>query len=135
MGYIEAKDPSIEDLNSIEESEQLKRYIHTFPNLIFTIFFEFRHYRHGRLIDKVQIARSFISKSLKMTPPVEKEDEFLSLLEKFFSFVLPQVYDAKALAIELAKRTRFLKDEIVTELLKEEEEKKAGSILGFYQCL
>ena len=33
-GYIEAKDPSITDLDYIEDSEQLKRYISTFPNVI-----------------------------------------------------------------------------------------------------
>ena len=43
--------------------------------------------------------------------PVENENEFYQLLEKFFSFSLPKVYDAKNLAIELAKRTRFLRDE------------------------
>lgn len=43
---------------------------------------------------------------------VEKETELLQLLEKFFSFSIPKVYNAKTLAIELAKRTRFLYEEI-----------------------
>ena len=43
----------------------------------------------------------------------------MNLFDKFFSFSLPKVYDAKTLAVELAKRTRFLKDEVVTEELKE----------------
>jgi len=33
-GYIEAKDPTVENLDRIEDTEQLKRYLHTFPNLI-----------------------------------------------------------------------------------------------------
>ncbi|MBI5874258.1 MAG: DNA methyltransferase, partial [Deltaproteobacteria bacterium] len=112
VGYIEAKAPTVEYLDQIEETEQLKRYLHTFPNLILTNFFEFRLYRNGALIDKVLIGRPYVAHKLKTVPPVEKEDDFLKLLEKFFSFTFPKVYDAKALAIELAKRTRFLKDEV-----------------------
>ena len=134
VGYIEAKDPKVEYLDQIETTEQLKRYLHTFPNLILTNFFEFRLYRHGTLIDKVLIARSYIAHKLKTTPPVEKEDDFVGLLEKFFSFSLPKVYDAKTLAVELAKRTRFLKDEVISQELREEENRGKGFILGFYEA-
>ena len=134
VGYIEAKDPKIENLDHIESTEQLKRYLHTFPNLILTNFYEFRLYRNGALIDRVQIGRPFIAHRLKMAPPVEKEPEFYNLLERFFAFSLPEVHDAKSLAIELAKRTRFLRDEVIAEQLVEEERKKSGYILGFYEA-
>lgn len=49
IGYIEAKDPSVEHLDPIETTEQLKRYRATFPNLILTNFYEFRLYRNGAL--------------------------------------------------------------------------------------
>ena len=39
VGYIEAKAPRTEDLRAVEDSEQLKRYRYTFPNLILTNFF------------------------------------------------------------------------------------------------
>jgi len=42
IGYIEAKRPGEENLQVISESEQLKRYRSTFPNLILTNFTEFR---------------------------------------------------------------------------------------------
>lgn len=134
IGYIEAKAPTIEDLDQIETTNQLKRYLHTFPNLILTNFFEFRLYRNGLLIDKSLIARPFIIHKLKTIPPVENESDFFSLLEKFFSFSLPNVYNAKTLAIELAKRTRFLKDEVIAEELKEVEAGGKGFILGFYEA-
>jgi len=38
VGYIEAKAPTVDNLDSKEDSEQLKRYRHTFPNLILTNF-------------------------------------------------------------------------------------------------
>jgi predicted helicase len=134
VGYIEAKSPTIEYLDQIETSDQLKRYLHIFPNLILTNFFEFRLYRNGALIEKVSIARPFILYKLKTIPSVENEPDFLKLLENFFSFSLPKVYDAKTLAMELAKRTRFLKDEVVIQELKEEESLGKGFISGFYEA-
>ena len=133
-GYIEAKDPSVENLDRIEDSEQLKRYLHTFPNLILTNFLEFRLYRNGKMTDKVTIGRPVILNKLKTAPPVEKESELLQLLEKFFDFSIPKVYNAKTLAIELAKRTRFLKDEVIAQELREEEETGKGFIQGFYEA-
>jgi hypothetical protein len=133
VGYIEAKAPTVEYLEQIETGEQLKRYRHTFPNLILTNFFEFRLYRNSTLIDKALIARPSVAHKLKTVPPVEKESEFISLLEKFFSFSLPNVYDARTLAIELAKRTRFLRDEVVGQELKEEGAER-NFISGFYEA-
>jgi len=134
VGYIEAKAPTVENLDFIERSEQLKRYRNTFPNLILTNFFEFRLYRHGILVNKALIARPFILHKLKMAPPVEKEPDFMKLIAEFYSFSLPKVYNAKNLAIELAKRTKFLKDEVITEELAEEERNGKGFILGFYEA-
>lgn len=133
-GYIEAKAPTVENLDRVEESEQLKRYLHTFPNLILTNFFEFRLYRNGTLTDKVLIGRPFVVHKLKTVPPVENEKDFLKLLERFFAFSLPRVYDARNLAVELAKRTRFLRDEVIAQELEEEERKRKGFILGFYEA-
>ena len=134
VGYVEAKAPTVENLDSIEVSEQLKRYRGTFPNLILTNFFEFRLYRNGVLVEKVLIARPFIVHKLKTIPPLEKESDFTKLMEAFYSFSLPKVYNAKNLAIELAKRTRFLKEEVIVEELAEEEKAGNGFILGFYDA-
>lgn len=133
-GYIEAKDPSIENLDRIEDTEQLKRYLHTFPNLILTNFLEFRLYRNGEMTDKVLIGRPVILNKLKTAPPLEKEKDLLQLFEKFFTFSIPKVYNAKTLAIELAKRTRFLKDAVIARELREEEEAGKGFIQGFYEA-
>ncbi len=130
VGYIEAKRPS-ENLDVVENSVQLKRYRGVFPNLILTDFYEFRLYRNGQLIDKVSIGRAFIAKKLKTVPPVENEAKFFALLNKYFSFTLPKVFTAGSLAAELAKRTRFLRDEVVTVEL-EEEQKGKGPLYGFY---
>ena len=134
VGYIEAKAPTIENLDYIETTDQLKRYRSIFPNLVLTNFFEFRRYRGGQLADRVSIGRPFVLHQLKTIPPIENQDKFLKLLGKFFDFSLPETYSAKSLAVELAKRTRFLKDQVVIEELREEEEKGGGFILSFYEA-
>jgi len=128
VGYVEAKDPSVTHLDEIETTEQLKRYLGIFPNLILTNFHEFRLYRKGEEIDRVLISRPLVARRIKVAPPVEKEEQFYQLLEKFFAFSFGAIKDAETLAEELAKRTRFLRDEIISEELKAGK----SDLLGFY---
>ncbi len=60
VGYVEAKKPTEERLDLIEESEQLQRYRATFPNLILTNYLEFRLYRDGQRVDTVLTARPMV---------------------------------------------------------------------------
>ncbi|MFQ5589282.1 MAG: DNA methyltransferase, partial [Nitrospiria bacterium] len=134
IGYIEAKPPTEENLGQVEQSEQLKRYRSTFPNLILTNYFEFRRYRDGDLVEKVEIAPPFVLNTLNILPPLKNEAAFFNLLEQFFSFSLPHSYTALTLAVELAKRTRFLKEQVIAEELREETQQGGGFILGFYEA-
>ena len=129
VGYIEAKRPEEENLDRVEESGQLKRYRSAFPNVILTNFFEFRLYRDFQLIDKVSIGRPFIAKQLKLAPPVENQDRFLDLLNKFFTFALPRRYTPEALAKALASRTHYLREQVLLEL-----DRSNGKLMGFYKA-
>ncbi len=133
-GYIEAKDPSITNLDIIESSEQLKRYLSTFPNVILTNFYEFRLYRDGQRIAQVMIGRSVIAKKLQTTPPLINVEEFKDLLDLFFSFSLPKVHNARTLAVELAKRTRFLRDEVISVEMEENGSKGHKQLVGFFEA-
>ena len=132
VGYVEAKQPRA-NLDEIETSDQLKRYISTFPNLILTNFYEFRLYRNGQRVDNVLLARPYIPTKLKTIPPAEHTVEFLALLERFFQFSLPTKFTAESLAKELATRTRFLRDQVIKEELLEASDAGAKKILGFYE--
>jgi hypothetical protein len=121
VGYIEAKKPTEERLDQVEDSEQLKRYRSTFPNLILTNFLEFRLYRNGELVETVLAARPLVLNRLGTTPPVEKPDELYALLDRFLGFSLPKAFTAESLAIELARRTRFLRDVVFQQLQLELE--------------
>ncbi len=133
VGYVEAKSPQA-NLDDVETSEQLKRYISTFPNLILTNFYEFRLYRNGLRVDSVLLARPYIPTKLETIPPAEHQPEFLALLEKFFQFSLPTKFTAESLAHELATRTRFLRDQIIKEELREASGEGGKKILGFYEA-
>jgi predicted helicase len=133
-GYIEAKDPSNTNLDIIETSEQLKRYCSTFPNVILTNYYEFRLYRNGERIKEVMIGRPILARKLQAPPPVENSAELKELFETFFSFSLPSVKTARSLAIELAKRTRFLRDEVIAVELAENNGRGHRQIIGFYEA-
>jgi hypothetical protein len=132
-GYIEAKAPTVEYLDQVAESDQLQRYIEVFPNLILTNFFEFRLFRDGEQISSVQIAHPSILTRVKTRPPVENKEKFQEFIQRFFSFSLPKVYSAKSLATELAKRTRFLKEEVIAEELRNSTA-KPSPLVGFYDA-
>lgn len=117
IGYIEVKDLSKDNLNEIEKSEQLERYKSAFPNLILTNLFEFRLYRNGNLVDKIEIMRSYDLLSLNVTRISRtKEEELKNFLNKFFSFALPQSFTPKEIAKALADKTRMLKWVVFSQL-------------------
>ncbi len=132
-GYIEAKKPETYNLDPIAISEQLKRYLGTFPNLILTNFYEFRLYQHGIFVDSVTVASPINAIQLNIAPPISHVDELASLLDRYFSFSLPAITDPKSLANALAKRTRFLRDEIITIELAVEEMQGKKVLLSFYE--
>ena len=132
VGYIEAKKPTEERLDAVEETPQLQRYIATFPNLILTNFVEFRLYRHGQRVQTVLAARPFALTRLRAPPPVEKPDELRALLEQFLDFSLPRAFTAASLAVELAKRTCFLRDLVGQQLAQEKT--APGVLASFYEA-
>ncbi len=140
VGYIEAKPPTEEHLDRLEGSDQLRRYRDTFPNLILTNFLEFRLYRNGERVRSAQLGPPLVLTGLREKPPLKQTDEVWTLLEQFLSFSLPQPQTAESLAIELAKRTRFLRDVVLEELkqeleeLKQEQQARNGCLLGFYEA-
>lgn len=134
VGYIEAKRPTEERLDLIEDSEQLKRYKATFPNLILTNFLEFRLYRNGELVQTAMLARPLFLNRLRTTPALEKPEELFVLLDRFLDFSLPLVFTAESLAVELAKRTRFLRDVVKQQLAEEMEAARTSGKTGFTEA-
>lgn len=132
VGYIEAKDPSV-NLDNVENSEQLKRYKSTFHCLILTNFFEFRLFIDGKKMMSALLAFPDVMFSTHRAQPVQDEKGMLRLLEGFFESSTPVVATAKDLAVELAKRTRFLRDEVIRVEL-EDQDGDSKDLRGFYEA-
>lgn len=132
-GYIEAKAPHVSSLDQIATSEQLKRYLSTFPNLILTNFYEFRLYQYGEFVSLVTIAPAVNAINLDKTPPLQNAEEFSQLLSRYFAFSLPAISDPRSLAKALAKRTSFLRDEVISLELAEEQKQGKKVLLSFYE--
>jgi len=133
VGYIETKKPEAA-LDDVENSEQIKRYRATFPNFILTNFLEFRSYYNGEAIGRTSIGRQHTLAKLEARPVAEHTEELKNIFERFFSFSFPRNLNAKRLAQELAKRTRFLRDQVLAEELKAGDENGRNQILGFYEA-
>ena len=132
IGYIEAKKPTEERLNDIEQTEQLQRYLKTFPNLILTNFLEFRLYREGVPVETVSAGRPHTLNRLGAAPPLENEEELYDLLNRFLDFALPRTFTAESLAVELAKRTRLLRDVINEEM--RDGPNSSDHLSGFFEA-
>ena len=132
IGYVEAKKPTEERLDSIESSDQLKRYRDTFPNLILTNFLEFRLYRNGERVQTVSVGRPTVLNALGTTPPLENQAELAALLDRFLDFALPPTFTAESLAVELAKRTRLLREVIGEQFDRERD--APGMLSGFFEA-
>jgi hypothetical protein len=62
LGYIEAKDVG-KDLDEVEKSEQMKRYLPALPSLILTDYPEFRWYVDAENRQTVRLARAQVRTS------------------------------------------------------------------------
>ena len=132
-GYIEAKNPAQTDLDVIESSDQLRRYRDTFPNLLLTNFTEFRLYRNGQHVETLRAASPNILNDFRMAPPIERPGELWALLDRFLDFAVPQAPTAEELAVQLAKRTRFLR-QVLAQQLAQGDQPAGRELSGFYEA-
>ncbi|HEY7213129.1 MAG TPA: type ISP restriction/modification enzyme, partial [Thermoanaerobaculia bacterium] len=131
VGYVEAKIPGT-NLDAAEKSEQVKRYLQTFPNLILTDFYELRLFRHGKEAARVEAANSFALQRLDAGPVLQREAETAALLDLFLGFAAQPHTRAELLAKDLAGRTRVLASRI--EELLERDKEKASELAGLYRA-
>lgn len=120
-GYIEAKFPSETRLDNVEKTNQLKRYLEAYPNLILTNFFEFRIYRNGKCWKSVKITDYESSRTIPKDPISINRKEFIKVLDLFFDFTQPRIKSTKMLAEVLSKKAKVIRDYIILPSLKEEE--------------
>jgi hypothetical protein len=111
IGHLEAKDVG-KDLDEVEKSEQMKRYLPALPNLILTDYLEFRWYVDGEYRQTARLAR--VGKGGKLAPEKDGAEAVTDLLTGFLAHEAEPINDPKTLALRMARLTHFVRDMIVT---------------------
>jgi predicted helicase len=119
VGYVEAKDVGL-DLDQIEKSEQLQRYLEAFPNLVLTNYLEFRWYVNGKRRQKEVLANRSENK-LQATAT----EKMAALLDQFLNYTGEIVSSPEDLARQMARLTKAIRLATTTAL---EGEKKDGEL-------
>lgn len=117
LGYIEAKDIGV-DLNKIEKSDQMKRYLSSLDNLILTDYLEFRFYNYGQKVKEIKIASIENGKIKALT---DFFDSFSTHILDFCEFKGQTIKSAQKLAKMMAQKARMMK-EVLFNAVKEEDE-------------
>lgn len=119
VGYVEAKDVGL-DLDQIEKSEQLQRYLEAFPNLVLTNYLEFRWYVNGKRRQKEILAdRSENKLQARAT------EKIAALLDQFINYTGEIISSPEDLARQMARLTKAIRLATTTAL---EGERKDGEL-------
>jgi hypothetical protein len=113
LGYVETKDLGV-DLDKVEKSDQMKRYLKALNNLILTDYLEFRWYVYGERKLKVRLAE--VGKNSRLVVGTGAADIISQLLSDFYDTEAPTVGTPKELAERLAGVTHFIRDQIIAAL-------------------
>jgi hypothetical protein len=111
IGHLEAKDVD-KDLDEVEKSDQMKRYLPALPNLILTDYLEFRWYVEGEHRETGRLAR--VGKGGRLAPEKNGAETVTDLLTAFLAREAEAINDPKTLALRMARLTHFIRDMIVT---------------------
>ena len=117
IGYIEAKDIGT-DLDKVERSEQMRRYLASLDNLILTDYLEFRFFRNGEKISTVRIGSS---NKLKIAVDSEAYSVFIAQYDSFAAVRTQTIKSPRALADMMAKRAVLVKD-VLSNILRSDED-------------
>ncbi len=110
LGYAETKDVGA-NLDEVERSEQLGRYLAALPNLLLTNYLEFRWYVDG----EKRLTASLGHLDAKGHLKIDDEGEYKTgtLLDNFLTHEPLKTGKAKDLALRMARLTHLIRDTIV----------------------
>ena len=117
IGYIEAKDIGVE-LDKIEKTNQLKRYLSSLDNLILTDYMEFRFFKFRKKVKTIKIA-SVENGKFKTYP--ENYASFNTHINDFCQFKGQTINSSEKLAKMMAQKARMM-EEVIYNAVKEDDE-------------
>jgi predicted helicase len=117
LGHIETKDIGV-SLDQIERTDQMKRYLGGFSNLILTDYIEFRWYVAGQHRMTARLAK--VGGKGKWTAEADGIEQVGKLLQGFMLAEIPTIATPKELAIRMASIAQLIRDAINQAFQSEE---------------
>ena len=126
IGYIEAKDIGVKDLEGKKENkEQFDRYKNALDNLIITDYLEFYFYKNGELTQKIKLA------SIENNEIVPNENDFNTFVNSILDFTIhvsQTITSPSKLARLMAGKARLLED-VIQKAIESDVEDDANNSL------
>jgi predicted helicase len=132
LGYVENKTIG-ENLDQVLKSDQIRRYKELSNNILLTDYLQFIWIKDGKVNGRENIV---FPDDLEGRPKRPREDRVKAvsdLLRGFFSTAPEGSAESQKLALELAKRSHYLRDFLDSELRRQENEHAVERLYGLYQ--
>jgi predicted helicase len=128
VGYVEAKDIG-KPLDSKDYKEQFDRYRKGLTNLIITDYLDFRWYKEGEFVQKVQIAELIDG---KLHPLPQNFAAFTELINDFSRTETYTIRNATKLAEMMAGKARMMDEVIKNALMEDTDHDSLTNLSGQY---
>jgi hypothetical protein len=132
LGYLENKTIG-ENLDKVLKSEQITKYKSLSQNIVLTDYLDFIWINRYGPPRRARLCHSTDLENRKFRLPEDRVEAVAKLLSGFFSTAPEPIGRARELALELAKRSRLLRDYLGEELVRQELEHKEGRLYGLFQ--
>jgi len=132
IGYIENKKIE-ENLDKILKTDQIKKYQALSDNILITNYLDWIWIKGGEIQKRETLCYITDIESKKAKLDKTKADAVENLIKGFLSQAPKEIADAKKLAEALAIRAKLLKDFLLDELKRQEEENKDGRLFQLYE--
>lgn len=131
VGYVEAKDVGL-NLEQIEKTEQLQRYLESLPNFILTNYLEFRWYVNG----KPRLTEILAERKNNTLVVVKNPEKVAAVLDQFLNYTGEIINSPEDLAKQMARLTKAIRGATTTALKLENIEGELHQLKqGFIEVL
>jgi len=127
VGHIEAKDIGI-DLDKVQQSEQLERYLSSLNNLLLTDYVEFRWFVEREYRPEMTVRLAERDKKGNLKPIPESFARLETLLQTFVNTQIVTLRSPEELADKMAHIARLINGVMLDAYKQEEKEGKDGKL-------
>ena len=131
VGYLETK-PIGDNLDAVLQSAQIAKYKKLSDNLILTDYLEWLWLRDGDIIQRETLCHPSDAGNRRARLDPDKAEKVAKLITGFLSVPPAKLGTANTLSRALAVRCHNLRDFLLEELERQEQEQQEGRLYGLY---